>query len=393
MKKQLFGGILILFPLLSSAQLVITEVYRDTPYSEYIDVNYGPYQNPTPELFEKLRKRHRGEFIEIFNASDTDLNLKDWKLRDNEGSFDLPDKIIKSKQFMVVVANNNSGGDYFPSFFATTQGKESQIIYQNVIKLSNTDETIELIAKKVAGHNLQQEIVASGVSFQQDGNNMGVSVGFDAVSNPSVFYEVKDWQYDYNTPQFPNPLAATVMPPVKPLEDYVGNILAQNYDILTWDSNAGDLIDNKCDITIPYVTQSLNVGLTSGSKRFSFDEGGNSSAINNALLKANTELAETAMAKEINAEDNLEQIKMAIQLSPNPTTDIANVSITGVAQGKVTSVQVFSGTGALLFTKNNLQDPSNFNFSFSLGNQITGVYIAKFTLNTGQVVGKNVIKR
>lgn len=387
MKKQVFGGILILFPLFSSAQLIITEVYRDTPYSEYIDVNYGPYQNPTPELFEKLRKRHRGEFIEIFNASDTDLNLKDWKLRDNEGSFDLPDKIIKSGQFMVVVANNNSGGDYFPSFFSTTQGKQNQIIYQNVIKLSNTDESISLIAKNVAGHNIQQEYVASGVAFQQDGNNMGISAGFDAVANPSVFYEVKDWQYDYNTPQFPNPLAATILPPIKPLEDYVGNILAQNYDILTWDSNAESLINNKCDIDISATSQSLNVGPTSGSRYFTLDSAGNGSASAAKMLKADTELSLASSS------DNLEDIKMAIQLSPNPTSDIVNVSITGIAQGKATSVQVFSGTGALLFTKNDLQDSSNFNFSFSLGNQITGVYVAKFTLNTGQIVGKNILKR
>jgi len=386
MKKQLFGGIFIFLPLLSFAQLIITEVYRDTPYSEYIDVNYGPYQNPTPELFEKLRKRHRGEFIEIFNASDTDLNLKDWKLRDNEGNYDLPDKIIKSGQFMVVVANNNSGGDYFPSFFSTTQGKENQIIYQNVIKLSNTDESIHLIAKNVAGHNLQQEYVASSVSFQQENNNMGISAGFDAVANPSIFYEVKDWQYDFNTPQFPNPLAATIMPVIKPLEDYVGTILTQNYDVLTWDSNAENLINTTCEINIPNISQSFNAGPTYGSKIFNSDTAGNSSASKTASLKTNTELSAE------NSIDILEQIKMAIQLSPNPTPDIANVSITGIAQGKVTSVQVFSGAGALLFTKSNLQDSSNFNFSFSLGNQITGVYIANFTLNTGQTVSKNILK-
>lgn len=388
MKKQLFGGLFIFLPLLSFAQLLITEVYRDTPYSEYIDVNYGPYQNPTPELFEKLRKRHRGEFIEIFNASDTDLNLKDWKLRDKEGSFDLPDKVIKSGQFMVVVANNNSVGDYFPSFFSTTQGKESQIIYQNVIKLSNTDESIELIAKNIAGHNnISQEYVTSSISFQQENGNMGISVGFDAVANPSVFYEVRDWQYDYNTPQFPNPLVATVMPPIKPLETYVGNILAQNYDILTWDSNAESLINNTCNLLISNVSQSFNPGPTSGSKRFDFDSAGNSSALNVSTLKTNT-----GLSAENSIEGTLEQIKMAIQVSPNPTSDIANVSITGVAQGKVTSVQVFSGSGALLFTKNNLQDSSNFNFSFSLGNQITGVYVANFTLTTGQIVGKNILK-
>lgn len=381
---------MILFPLLSSAQLIITEVYRDTPYSEFIDVNYGPYHNPTPELFEKLRKRHRGEFVEIFNASDTDINLKNWKLRDNEGSFDLPDKIIKSGQFMVVVANNNTGGDYFPAFFSTTEGKQDQIIYQNVIKLSNTDETIELISKNVAGHNIQQEYVASGVSFQQNGNSFGFSSGYDAVINPSIFYEIKDWQYDYNTLQFPNPLVATVMPPIKPMEHYVGNILAQNYDLLTWDSNAADLIDNKCDITIPYVTSTVNPSQILGSKRFTFDAAGNSSAINAGALKAN---ADPLVQSKENIEDKLEQIKMAILLSPNPTSDIVNVSITGPAQGKVTSVQVFSGTGALLFTKDNLQLSSNFNFSFSLGNQITGVYIANFTLNTGQTVGKNVLKR
>ncbi|WP_449400496.1 lamin tail domain-containing protein [Chryseobacterium wanjuense] len=117
MKKILCGGILIFFPVSFFAQLLITEVYRDTPYSEYIDENYLPYQNPTPDVLNLLRKRHRGEFIEIFNASDTDVNLKDWKLQDDEGSYDLPSKIIKSGEFIVVAANNNANGDYFPLFF------------------------------------------------------------------------------------------------------------------------------------------------------------------------------------------------------------------------------------------------------------------------------------
>ncbi|WP_300685076.1 lamin tail domain-containing protein [Chryseobacterium sp.] len=386
MNKKLFGVLLMVIPVLSSAQLMITEVYRDTPYSEYIDVNYAPYQNPNPDLYEKLRKRHRGEFVEIFNASDTDLNLKDWKLRDDEGSFDLPDKIIKSGQFVVVVANNNTGGDYFPGFFSTTQGKDNQIIYQNAFKLNNANESISLIAKNIAGHNILQEYVASGLSFQQENNNFGISAGFDAVANPSIFYEVKDWQYGYNTPQFPNPLNATILPPIKPLNDYVGDILYQNYDILTWDVNAENLINNKCDTYIASVAQSSNTGTTSGGKSFNYDLAGNSTAAN--VYSPNTNPGSSSGYSA----DELEQIKTAIQLSPNPTYDIVNVSITGIAQGKVSSLQVFSSLGALLFTKNNLQNPSDFNFSFSLGNQITGVYVANFTLNTGQVVSKNILK-
>jgi len=386
MKKITYGGVFLFLPLTISAQLLITEVYRDTPYSEYIDENYQSYQNPTPHIYQILRKRHRGEFVEIFNASDTDLNLKDWMLRDDEGVYNLPDKMIKSGQFMVVAANNNSDGDYFPSFFSTTQGKENQIIYQNIFKLSNTDESISLIAKNVAGEtNIVQEYISSSISFQQD-SNFGISVGFESVSNPSVFYEIKDWQYGYQDYQTPNPLSATILPPIKPIEDYIGALLSQNYGNITWDSYAENLINNSCNFTINEVSQILDTGLTSGSKSFIYDSAGNSSA------SSGLNIIETPTLPNGYSVDMLEQIKNAIKVSPNPTYDVANVSITGIAQGKVNSVQIFSSTGAILFTKNNLQDGANFNFSFTLVNQITGVYVANFTLNTGQVVSKNILK-
>jgi len=383
---MLFGGVFIFLPLTISAQLLITEVYRDTPYSEYIDTNNEAYQNPTPQLYEILRKRHRGEFVEIFNASDTDLNLKDWMLRDDEGTYYLPNKIIKSGQFMVVAANNNVGGDYFPNFFSTTQGKENQIIYQNIFKLSNADESISLIARNVAGEtNIAQEYVTSSISFQQ-GTNLGVSVGSESVNNPSVFYDVKDWQYGYQDSQIPNPLSATVTPPIKPIEDYIGPLLYQNYNIITWDSFAESLIDNSCKITINDVYQTSNISLSSGGKSFMYDSAGNASA-STVIIPPGTPSFPTGYAVDI-----VEQIKNAIKVSPNPTYDVVNVHITGIAQGKVSSLQVFSSTGALLFTKNNLQDGANFIFSFNLVNQITGVYVANFTLNTGQVVSKNILK-
>lgn len=388
MKKIIFGGLFSFLPVPFLAQLFITEVYRDTPYSEYIDINRPEYANPTPATVDYLRKRHRGEFVEIYNASDTDLNLKDWTLIDDEGSTILPDRIIKSGQFMVVVANNNDGGDYFPTFFPVTQGKENQIIYQNTIKLSNDRETISLVALNIAGSENTPSYTTSSVSFEKL-NSYGLSAGSgpEVMSNLAVMFMVADWQYGYTGElQIPNPLDATIKPPIKPLDDYIGTMLSDNYSLITWDRDVDNLVNQICNISIGTVSQNQNPIFTLGGKSFLYDEAGNSSAANNY----NPGIYPT-QSNGFSA-DELEEIKNAIKLAPNPTYNIVNVSITGIAQGKISSVQVFSSTGALLFTKNNLQDSSNFYFNFDLSGQITGVYVANFTLTSGQVVGKNVLK-
>ncbi len=388
MKKILYGGFLTILPSFIPAQLFITEVYRDTPYSEYIDETDPVNQNPSTDLYEKLRKRHKGEFVEIFNASDQNINLKDWSLVDDEGSYDFPDKIIPSGQYVVVAANNNEGGDYFPQFFHTTQGKGNQIIYQRNFKLNNSKESLKLVARKILGNDINPPYITSSFDYPET-SDMGFAGGSTNVTNNPdfYFYHVKDWQYGYTDPQVPTPLEGSIKPPIKPYAEYVDSYLIQNYSLMSWDDGVNDLLSIVCNISIPSVSQTPNAGTTSGGKSFIYDDAGNSSASNTYTPgnnSGNTNSGYTA--------DELDQIKAAIQLSPNPTYSIVNVNITGVAQGKVTAVQVFSSTGAILFTKNNLQDNSNFNFSFDLSGQITGVYVAYFTLTTGQVVGKNVLK-
>lgn len=385
-RKILYGGFLIILPSLLPAQLYITEVYRDTPYSEYIDVNDPVNQDPS--LYEKLRKRHKGEFIEIYNASNASINLSDWSLIDDEGTYNLPNKIIASGQFIVVAANNNEGGDYFPTFFHTTQGKHNQVIYQSVIKLNNSKESLRLVARKILGNDIDPPYVSSSFDYPETGD-MGFAGGSTNVTNNPdfYFYYVKDWQYGYTDPQVPTPLDASISPPMKTIEEYANTVLLQNYSLMSWDQYVDDLVSNICNISIPSVSQTPNAGTSSGGKSFIYDEAGNSSASNNYTPGNNSGNTTTGYSP-----DELDQIKAAIQLSPNPTYSIVNVSIGGIAVGKVYSVQVFSSTGAILFTKNNLQNNSNLNFSFDLSGQITGVYVAYFTLNTGQVVGKNVLK-
>ncbi|NML58408.1 T9SS type A sorting domain-containing protein [Chryseobacterium sp. RJ-7-14] len=387
MKKILYGGFLVILPSLFQAQLFITEVYRDTPYSEYIDANDPVNQNPSPELYEKLRKRHRGEFVEIFNASDKGINLKDWSLMDDEGSYNFPNKIIPSGQYIVVAANNNEVGDYFPYFFSTTQGKQNQILYQKDIKLNNSNESLRLIARKILGNDIDPPYATSSFVYPVS-SDFGIAGGSsNVIANPSIFYDVRDWQYGYSTPQIPTPLAGSITPPIKPFEEYVDSYLLQNYSLMTWDDNVSVFLSTVCNISIPSVSQTPNTGVTSGGKSFTYDEAGNSSASSTYTSGGNSGGISSGYTG-----DEIDQIKAAIQLSPNPTYSIVNVNITGIAQGKVASVQVFSSTGAILFTKNNLQSTTNFNFSFDLSGQITGVYIANFTLTTGQVVGKNVLK-
>lgn len=78
------------------SQIAITEVYANTPFNERL--HFGNISTG----FVDAVKHHRGEFVEIYNYSDKDINLKNWYMKDRQASFNLPDKILKKGEFMVI---------------------------------------------------------------------------------------------------------------------------------------------------------------------------------------------------------------------------------------------------------------------------------------------------
>ncbi|EJL69989.1 lamin tail domain-containing protein [Chryseobacterium populi] len=362
------------------SQLVITEVYYNTPYNEKMS-----FQNDSGIVSAK--KHHWGEFVEIYNISDRDITLKDWYLKDGQGIFWLPaDKTIKKGEFMVVAYSSfPSEMTPFTELFSTTAGKDNQIILQDRIILRNKSERISL-GRSFNGINL---IEKSKYEWNdKDAFNFIANIWQD----PAQFYNVNSIQFNPNSTDYeaiPNPLAATYVPPTQSYEDLVRDDFQQNYSYLDWTDNVNDLLNRVCLINIEKVAQSPTGTYDQGSVCFTYDEAGNILA--GAGCTSDTGPGSVSQGY---SSDELEAIKNSIVISPNPTkaSDSYNVTMSwsGPALNKINNIQVSSSVGVIIygFAPGNGINTTTFN----LQNQLQGAFIANFVLNTGQIISKNILK-
>jgi hypothetical protein len=363
------------------SQLVITEVYYNTPYNEKMS-----FSNDSGTVSAK--KHHWGEFVEIYNISDRDISLKDWYLKDNQGVFWLPtDKIIKKGQFMLIAYSSfPTETTPFTELFSTTFGKDSQIIFQDYMLLRNKAEGVTL-GRSFNGTTL---IEKSRVAWNdKDAFNFIPNIW----QNPALFYNVKSIQYNPNTTDnyeaTPNPLEATYVPPTQNYEDLIRDDYQQNYSYLDWTENVNELLNRVCQINIEKTVQNPTGTYDQGSVCFSYDEAGN------ILTGANCSPSSgPGTVSQGYSTDELEAIRNSIVISPNPTkaTDNYNITMTwsGPALNKINNIQVASSVGVIIygFSPGNGVNTTTFN----LQNQLQGAFIANFVLNTGQIISKNILK-
>jgi len=382
------------FNILQS-QIVVTEVYADTPFNERL--RFGNVSSG----FVDAVKHHRGEFVEIYNYSDKDINLKNWYMKDRQGSFNLPDKILKKGEFMVIAYSSMPmSTTIFSEHFPSTSGKEDKIIYQDEILLRNKIDEV-YVGYTLGGVALDK----SGFQWKWE-NDPAKNFIPNLHSNPAGFMTIKSIQYhpdpgstmdpnvtysqddSYNYTATPNPLEAVYVPPTQSYDELVKNDFQQYYYFLDWSDNVNFLVNNICSINIEKVYQNPAGSYTgNGGNCFSYDSAGN------MILSSNCNGSSTSppVNSEISA-DELEVIKNSIVIHPNPTkaTDNYNVTISwsGAALGKIQSVQVFNSSGSLVYS----YIPGANTTSFNLQNQLPGSFIANFVLNTGQIVSKNILK-
>lgn len=385
MVKNYFLYLILLFPFSFGAQIKITEVYYDTPYNERLTLT-----NNATGTDENAIRHHWGEFIELYNYTDKDLSLKNWYIQDFVGTYWLPDRVIKAGSF-VVVAYSQPTKDTTPftELFSTTVGKEDQIIYQNQILLRNKAEGLKLGYYAFDGKVPLPVVDAVGV-----GNGI----------NPSSNRVKKAWQYpdicytfpcvqltsatNYASVIPPNPLDATYKPPTKNYEALMFDTYQQYYAYLDWSENVLNLTENTCPLSISKIEQIPTGSYNSGQKCFNYDiAGNNTTAIDCVSLPSNPPPNEYSV-------DELEAIRNSIFLYPNPTTSNNQYTVTiswnGAAISKINNLKVFNSTGGLVY---GFTPVSNSNStSFSLHNQLPGVFVANFVLNTGQVISKNILK-
>lgn len=365
------------------SQIAITEVYYDTPANEKL--RFGNQVNG----FEDAKKHHRGEFIEIYNYSDKNINLKNWYLADNFGVFWFPDKIINSGQFMVIAYSPLYYHiTEFPSLFATTAGKESQIILQDKIILRNNKEKVYL------GYTLDNThlIIKNMVSWEYQGQGvMPANYIHNIWQTPNLFYSVNSLQLSSGNNYIegiPNPLDANYKPPIESYDDLVKNDYLQYYAYLDWTDNVNALLNRVCPISIQKIEQLPNGTYNSGGKCFTYDIAGNNTTSNDCAGSNN--------APQTNdySYDELEAIKNSIVVYPNPAISnnnyIVNISWSGPSINKINNLQVYTSGASLVYgfsPTNGLNSTS-----FTLQGQLPGVFVANFTLNTGQVISKNILK-
>lgn len=369
----------LFFSLISSlfySQIAITEVYYDTPYNEKLTMTLSG---------EAARKHHRGEFIELYNYSDKDVNLKNWYIKDLIGTYWLPDRLLIKGEFIVIAYSTLRNTTTFPEHFTTTQGKEKQILYQDKILLRNKREIIK------AGYSFDGKTMLDKSTVEWYNPNPSSNFVKDVWTQPSAFYNVKSMQLNSNNSYIeatPNPLAAIYKPPTQNYEDLVRDDFIQNYSYLDWTENVNALVNKLCQISIQKIEQLPNGFYNSGGKCFSYDIAGN--YISSSDCNPSNSGPQT---NEYNY-DELEAIKNSIVIYPNPSSSnngyVVNISWSGPSINKINNLQVYNSGGGLIY---GFTPISGINYtSFSLQGQLPGVFVAKFILNTGQVVSKNILK-
>ncbi len=399
MKLKLFCFLIfLLVGKLLHSQIAITEIYYDTPFNEKLK-----FGNDLKGYVDAI-KHHRGEFIEIYNYSDSDLNLKDWYVKDLQSVFWLPNKIIKKNEFMVIAYSRLPyHTTTFSDHFTPTLGKENQIIYQDQILLRNKKDKVTL-GYAVGG----QKFVDTWQFMWEFRNDPAPNFLPNLTGNPSQFYSVKSIQYHpdpmstidpnvqpngydlYNYEATPNPLHANFIPSTQSYNDLVKDNFQNYYAYLNWDTNASNLVNNVCNLNIETVFQNVKKGeLTTETKCFNFDESGN------MILNYNCSGEILIPVESLGfTPDELEAIRNNISISPNPTKASNSYNVTmswnGPALNKVNNIQVFNSAATTVYSF--VPGAGVNSTNFSLQGQLPGAFVANFILTTGQVVSKNILK-
>ncbi len=385
---------------LTNAQIAITEVYYDTPYSEEIH-------------YVRENKTRLGEFIELYNYTTEDLSLDRWFMSDNYASYYFPKGIvIKSGEFLVVAYKAKPEvPDYFTKFFPTTKGQESKIIYQDKLLLNNFQDHVKLNAPVRKDKFLELDlpfIVMEKVEWKDpayaalltkkekkeyirkhynfnfqtlEGDGSGVDYYINSLQktdNPQEKY--------YNEKNRANPLSALYKPAIGKYEEAppIINVYKEHYGLLTWAWYVSQILNNTCNYGIPVVDQPYSqYVLTSTEQCFGHDIAGNVSSKGCLLGSQNPNSTN-------NLQDNPELIKNRIQVYPNPTSSLVTITWDNEVDSLIAQMRIVSLSAAFDITVP--KNVTGYTYSADLTLQPAGIYILSVTLTSGQTISKNIIK-
>ncbi|MFP5040289.1 lamin tail domain-containing protein [Parasediminibacterium sp. JCM 36343] len=370
------------------SQISITEVYYNTPFNEMLQVNRY-----------ETKRHHLGEFIELYNYSDKDINLSDWFISGKSFKFYLPDKIIKSGQLMVVTYQSHTAYTDFLDFFQLTDHLKyspDQVIYQSDFMLRNRYGRVSLGQRL---HNTSCERVVSNLN----GNVFGWGFSDEPASNfindiaqhPADFYKVKSLQYNNSNSLIydrPNPLSlpASVTIPTQIYDDLVSFFYQTNYAYLNYYENIANILNNSCSNSILKSSQqpsTYSYGQTPISICFNYDNAGDGTGITTNCSIVTPPGPSTNFTPDI-----LQAISNDIIVYPNPTKNSkVSVAWKGSAIGKISSILISDYLGNCILYYPDATNISN-PFSCTFTSITTSSYKALFTLTTGQAITKYILK-
>ena len=382
------------------AQISITEVYYNTPYNEMINV-----KAQTPSTAPYYAKRHHlGEFIELYNYSDKDINLADWFISYKSFKFYLPNKMIKSGQLMVVTYQSNLPYKDFLYFFQLdhdTKYSDDQVIYQSDFMLRNKFGGVSLGQR--LPNTLCERIVPnlknnafSWNFIDEPASNCVTDIIYNFATKPDIFYTVKSLQYNpigtepvYARPT-PLSLPSSANIPTQNYDELVKGFYQSNYAYLTYSENIDNILNNICSINIQKSSQTPSTcGLdpTPVTICFNDDNAGDVTSVSTNCSVPTLTTTSTDFSPDV-----LKAISNDIVVYPNPTK-ISKVSIAwkGNAIGKINNIKVSDLYGNIISSSastTNLNNP----FICDLPSGVTSQYVAQITLTTNQTITKYILK-
>lgn len=400
--KNLLLSICLLMFLYSNAQIAITEVYYDTPFSETATKN---------------NFNHSGEYIELFNFTTEDINIGGWYLSDEEGSFQFPQNtIIPSGGIIMVAYLPVNVQPYIPSFFPTTQGKEAQIFYQSEMQLNNYREVVSLYMttvreivlprhQKIQSHKINlptpydytthtlnpfdQNAVSSGGGYNTQYNFYKKSLqvqnqeGFQqniSVTQPGDFTSAF-----YRTA---TPLTLDFTYQLVPLES-VGSVIdaiLNNYDHFIGNYGVLDLLNNVCDKYVALISQNVITHPVVNEKCPEYDTAGNFIG----LLAVCPDDKHGKNEEEVTELIAQEDFSSKVWVAPNPTRSTSTIFWEKDIEDLIAEIIVVPVNGGqyIPISYSNINASAGVNLS----TYPSGIYVVRFTFTSGQVVTKSLIK-
>lgn len=394
-----------IFPFILNAQIAITEVYYDTPFSE---------------TKENTNLHHSGEYIELFNYTTEDINIGGWILADEDGSFIFPNNTIIQSDKAILVAYIPAGATYpfIPSLFPTIQGQEeeSRVIYQNKIVLNNYKEELSLYMTSIRGIILPRHQIIHNVKVQFPDNlnsynpysinkwdnstmnsNGGYNTNYDFYKKSLQINTQEEFQNNIlintqgqlSTSKYrtATPLELDFPYELVPLESIgaVIDAILNNYDHFIGNSGVLDLLNNFCDKYVALISENVISHSIISERCSEYDEAGNFIGLLDTCPQSRQE--ENEEPEELLAQ---EDFSSKVWVAPNPTRSKTTIFWEKDIEDLIAEIIVVPVNGGqhIPITYAKIEASADVN----LATYPSGIYVVRFTFTSGQTVTKSIIK-